>query len=177
MHVVHLLLEVFHVLILLFQLFLQATNLARFASVVEGSRAASVGLGVTLETLVLFLQTENVKDHGVGAVQDEREEEGEATEVHVALRVEFAGLDFHALGSPEDSGAVNEISLLSRAKSQGRLENLPAFSLALTSRGKLELNTVNTIHAVDEENENEDEGNLHAILNFGDEGVLRDEGE
>lgn len=58
-----------------------------------------MGLGVTFVFLDLLLETEGVEDQGVGAVEDEGKEQREATEVHVALRVEFAGLDFHALGA------------------------------------------------------------------------------
>ncbi len=41
--------------------------------------------------------------HHVGAVEDEGKEEGEATEVHVALGIELAGLNLHALVSENGS--------------------------------------------------------------------------
>lgn len=43
------------------------------------------------------------------------------------------------------------------------------------SGGELELDTVDTVHAVNKENQNEDEGNLHPVLNLGDNGVLGNE--
>ena len=45
--------------------------------------------------------------HEVGAVENKRQEQREAAEVHVALRVELAGLNFHTLmseNSPTNCG-------------------------------------------------------------------------
>lgn len=41
--------------------------------------------------------------HQVCAVENQRQEQREATEVHVALRVKLAGLNFHALMSENRS--------------------------------------------------------------------------
>lgn len=41
--------------------------------------------------------------HHVGAVEDQRKEERKTAEVHVALGVELAGLDLHALVSENGS--------------------------------------------------------------------------
>lgn len=43
--------------------------------------------------------------HQVCAVENQRQEQREATEVHVALRVELARLNFHALMS--ENGSTN----------------------------------------------------------------------
>lgn len=40
---------------------------------------------------------------------------------------------------------------------------------------KLNLNSVDTVNAVDEKNENKDEGYLHPILEFGYDRVFRNE--
>lgn len=47
----------------------------------------------------LLLKAENIEDHDVGTVEDERQEQGEAAEIHVALRVELAGLNLHTLNA------------------------------------------------------------------------------
>ena len=41
--------------------------------------------------------------HHVGTVEDQGQEERETTEVHVALGIELAGLDLHALVSENGS--------------------------------------------------------------------------
>lgn len=99
-----LLLECLNVLVLLLELRLQLRNLAKIAGLAELVRGLVARGGVTLESLVLLLKTQDVKDHDVGAVENERQEEGEAAKVHVALRVELASLYFHAL-RPDDEGA------------------------------------------------------------------------
>jgi hypothetical protein len=41
--------------------------------------------------------------------------------------------------------------------------------------GELELDTVDTVHAVHKEDQDKDEGNLHPILDLCDDGVLGNE--
>ena len=102
-----LLLQGLNVAVLGGKLSLEAANLARITSIVETSSAlALVNLGVTLHAPVLLLETEDVKDHAVGAIEDEGKKEGEAAEVHIALRVKLAGLDLHTLGSTNGRDAV-----------------------------------------------------------------------
>lgn len=80
----------------------------------------SLSLGVSLILLKLGLELESLENlknvrkvhffrvvastyHHVGAVEDQRKEQGEATKVHVALGVELAGLNLHALVSENGS--------------------------------------------------------------------------
>lgn len=124
-----------------------------------GSKLLSL-LSVVLGTLVradLVLETHHLDDHNVGTVKDERKEEGEAAKVHVALRVELAGLDFETLVT--HNGSTSTMLSLFRGS------------------GELELDTVDTVHAVNKEDQYKDEGNLHPILNLGDDGVLGNKGE
>lgn len=79
-----------------------------------------LGLGVSLVLLELGLKLESLENlknvkkvqfftavastyHHVGTVEDQRKEQCEATKVHVALRVELAGLNLHALVSENGS--------------------------------------------------------------------------
>jgi hypothetical protein len=113
-------------------------------------------LGVVLGTLVradLVLETHHLDDHDVGTVKDERQEEGEAAKVHVALRVELAGLDFETLVTHDGGTSSTVLSLFGGS-------------------GKFELDTVDTVHAVHKEDQDKDEGNLHPILNLGDDGIF-----
>jgi hypothetical protein len=90
--------------VLLPQGLLELRDLSELAGITE-TRLALLALGIASgKTLVLLLKTQDFEDHGVGAVEDEREEEGEAAKVHVALGVELAGLDLHALAT--GNGAV-----------------------------------------------------------------------
>ena len=99
-----LLLQGLKLAVLLPQGLLELRDLAKLTSIAE-TRLALLALGVTGgETLVLLLKTQDFEDHGVGAVEDEGKEEGEAAQVHVALRVELAGLDLHAFAA--GNGAV-----------------------------------------------------------------------
>jgi hypothetical protein len=52
--------------------------------------------------------------------------------------------------------------------------NIPSSTVLSLFRGsgELELDTVDTVHAVHEKDQNKDKGNLHPILNLGDDGVL-----
>lgn len=50
-------------------------------------------------------------------------------------------------------------------------------SVVLVRSGNLELNTVDAVDAVKEQDENEDERDLHAILKLRYDGRLREEGE
>ena len=99
METLALLLEVLDVAVALPDSLLELGHLTEFASGAE-TRLALLALGVAAsETLVLLLKAQDFEDHGVGAVEDQGEEEGEAAEVHVALGVELAGLDLHTLGT------------------------------------------------------------------------------
>jgi hypothetical protein len=124
----------------------------------ESSVLSTVGGGGSgTELLDGGLQSQNVKDEGVGAVEDQGKKEGEATEVpnrdqlskvgsvlllrgrgviHVTLRVELASLNLHTV----------DTNLSVRAR-RGVLR-------------KLTLDTVDAVHGVDEENQNENERNL-----------------
>lgn len=95
-----LLLKSLNVTVLGSKLLLQTADLANAAGLVELGVLGSIG---TLHLSVLKLETEHLEDHGVGAVEDQREEEGEAAEVHVALRVELASLDLHAFDTANGS--------------------------------------------------------------------------
>lgn len=91
-----LLLESLDILLTLDKLLLETANLTGLTSFSElvGLLAVDVGAFVALD---LLFETEDVEDHHVSAVEDQGEEEREAAEIHVALGVELAGLDFHAL--------------------------------------------------------------------------------
>lgn len=53
---------------------------------------------------------------------------------------------------------------------------VPSTLLSLFGSGsELELDTVDTVHAVNKENQNKDESNLHPVLNLGDNWVLGNE--
>lgn len=94
-----LLLESLDIAFLGLELLLQSANLTSRAGLRDTGRVLAAGLLVTLEQLDTVLETENIKDHDIGAVENKGQEEGETAEVHVALRVEFAGLHFHAVGT------------------------------------------------------------------------------
>lgn len=99
-----LLLEVLQVLVLLGQLLAEASNLTGLA------RGAEL-LALLLAAAVAFVGSEaifeahDVEDQEEGSVEDEGQEQCEAAEVHVALRVEFADLDFEAFVA-HDGGAA-----------------------------------------------------------------------
>lgn len=99
-----LLLKSLDVTILGLNKFGQTTDLANGASLGDASGVLATGLLVAVEETNAVLKTEDLEDHGVGAVENQGEEESESTEVHVALRVELAGLNLHAVGT-EVSGA------------------------------------------------------------------------
>lgn len=46
---------------------------------------------------------------------------------------------------------------------------------AFGSRGKLNLDAVDTVDAIDEEDQDEDEGDLKTVLQFGNDRVVGDE--
>lgn len=91
-----LLLEGGDIAVLLIELAAEGADLASLAGL--GQLGALLGVAVgALILLELLLKAKDIEDHHVRAVEDEREEQGEAAEVHVALRVELARLDFEAL--------------------------------------------------------------------------------
>jgi len=143
LHALHLLLEVLHVAVFGSELFLESTNFTSTANVLE--RLATLDIWVALHGLDLLLEAENIKDHDVGSVQDEGEEESEAAQVHVALRVELAGLYLHALDATEAVGTEYD----KHNVSMDLLANLPATLLVAHSR-QLDLNAVDAVYAVNE---------------------------
>ena len=105
-----LLLERLDVPILLRQLVLQLANLSGTTCLSKLVRIFARSLGVTFVALDFLFEAESVKDHDIGAVEDEGEEEGEAAKIHVALGIELAGLHFHAARAFEHGGAGLDIS-------------------------------------------------------------------
>lgn len=101
-----LLLKVRNIAVLGLKLLLQAANLASVTSPAEGSRVLLVAGGLAAERLDLLLEAQDIEDHDVGAVENQRQEQGEAAEIHVALRVEFAGLHLHALRTANDRSPI-----------------------------------------------------------------------
>jgi len=99
-----LLLERLKLAVLLPQSLLELGNLTELTSIAETGLALLALRVAGSKTLVLLLKTQDFEDHGVGAVEDEGEEESEAAKVHVALGVELAGLDLHAFAA--GNGAV-----------------------------------------------------------------------
>jgi len=154
LHALDLLLQVLHVAVFASKLFLEVRDLADTTNVLR--RLAIGCLCVALKDLDLLLETKNIEDHDVGAIQDERQEKGETTEVHVALRVELACLDFHALDASK--AGVSAALLVAHA-------------------AEFDLYTIDPVDAVNEKDEDEDESDLHAILQFRHDWTLRDEGE
>ena len=94
-----LLLQSLNVVLTSLELLLESSDLSHITSSSQLSRILATGPLVALVHLNLVFKTKDIEDHGVSAVQDEGEEKGEAAEVHVALRVKLAGLDFHTLSS------------------------------------------------------------------------------
>jgi len=72
------------------------------------------------------------------------------------LGIELSGLYFHALVT-EDGGSVNLLV-------DSGLETTGSVPLLLIGLGKLDLDTIHAVYAVNEENQDEDECNLHPIL-------------
>lgn len=103
-----LLLEGLEVHLLVSKLLLQLGNLTCITS--SGKLLALLGVLVgSLIRAELVLETHDLEDHNVGAVEDERQEEGEAAKVHVTLGVELAGLDFEAVVAHDGSTAVGRV--------------------------------------------------------------------
>lgn len=103
-----LLLEVLEILVLLLELLLESSKLAGLAG--DSQFLALLGvLGGALVGLKLVLQAHDFKDHDVGAVENQGKEQCEAAEVHVALRVKLAGLDFESLGSHDSGSAIDVV--------------------------------------------------------------------
>lgn len=92
-----LLLESLKVTVLGGKRLLQAGDLARFAGFRKTGGVLIASLLAALDVLDLVLESENLQDHHVGAVEDEGEEQRETAEIHVALGVEFPGLDLEAI--------------------------------------------------------------------------------
>src|SRR4051812_8304268 len=87
-----LLLERLNVLVLLLQLLLQLRN---FTNVTRLGQLLAL-LGVLVRTFILLdllLQSQNLEDHNVRAVEDQRQEKRKAAEVHVSLAVKLARLN------------------------------------------------------------------------------------
>ena len=140
-----LLLEVLQIAVLLSQLILQFGNLTGTTGLVELVGLLAFGLGIAFVIFDLLFKPECVQDHGIGSVEDEREEEGETAEVHVALGVKFAGLHFHARRALHHSGSTSFVSF---RDSQGSVRHGPLTTVFV--RGQLDLNPINSIDAINE---------------------------
>lgn len=148
-----LLLEGLNVLIALSQLLLQATNLACVASLAQTRRCLAAG--TCLIAPDLLLEAKGVENHDVCSVEDEREEESETTQVHVALRVELACLNLHALAAGHHAA---DVSVYRSGASQDELHLRRG--LAALRRSQLHLHAIDTVDAVDKQDQDEDEGDL-----------------
>ena len=154
-----LLLERLKLAVLLPQSLLELRDLSKLTGITE-TRLALLALGVAGgKTLVLLLETQDLEDHGVGAVKDEGKEEGEAAKVHVALRVELAGLDLHAFAA--GNGAV--ILLVCCYAAFWRSCNIPSGTALLLGHGKLELHPVDAVDAVNKQDEDENKCDLQCV--------------
>jgi hypothetical protein len=98
-----LLLHCGNLLVLLLKLSLELANLVCAVFAVQLLALLATSIWTALIHFHLLFEAEDIKDETVGAVEDQGQEEGEAGEVHVALRVELAGLDFHSLGADGSS--------------------------------------------------------------------------
>jgi hypothetical protein len=143
-------------LVLLAKLSLELTDLICTALSAELLAFLSTSVGIALVHLDLLFQAEDVENHDVGAVENEGEEESEATKVHVTLRVELASLDLHTLGTHGCSSA-GHVSVAFRA--DGPDLHRCAVALLRVCR-HLNLNAVDTVDAIKEKDQNEDECNL-----------------
>lgn len=107
-----LLLQSLNVAVLGLELLPETSDLSDISSLGETCGVLATGSLVTFEVLDAVLKTENLEDHGIGAVEDERQEEREAAKVHVALGIELPSLDFHpicAKCSGSTSGGIRRI--------------------------------------------------------------------
>lgn len=115
-HVVVLLLQTFrltlHGLHICLERLVLLPQLGELASLTSGSKLVRAllrsGVGA-LQLAVLLFQAEHIQNHGVGAVEDQGEEQGETTEIHVALGVELASLDFHSVGADSERTIVFQL--------------------------------------------------------------------
>lgn len=155
-----LLLHGLQVAVLLGQLLSKLADLPSIARVGQLLGLLSGRFWVAFVLLDFLLKTEHIQNHGVCSVEDQREEEGETAQVHVALRVELAGLDFHTLMAHHRSSA-NGISFLNRRFGLlwGDLRALLLLALC-----ELHLHTIDAVHAVNEQNQDEDKSYLHPVL-------------
>lgn len=97
-----LLLEGLEVQVLLGELLLKGSDLVR---------GLDGGVLVAVVDANALLEADDVLDHDIGAVEDQGKEQGEAAEVHVALGVKLAGLDFGALVAEDDAVGRNQVSV------------------------------------------------------------------
>lgn len=154
-----LLLQGLKLAVLLPQSLLELRNLAKLTSIAE-TRLALLALGVTGgETLVLLLKTQDFEDHGVGAVEDEGKEEGEAAQVHVALGVELAGLNLHAFAAGNGAMMLSVDCCAISCK----ILDLPCGTALLLGHGELDLDPVDAVDAVNEQDEDEDKCDLQYV--------------
>lgn len=160
-----LLLKSLNVTVLLLELLPELANLAKVTGVGKLGGVLAVGRLLALEDLVLFLETKDIQDHGVGAVENQRQEEGEAAEVHVALGVELASLDLHALGTSNDSGTADTSVLLLYSCLIGQM-SLPSSVLVLAGLGQLNLDAVHAVDTVNEQDQYKDECDLHESVSI-----------
>lgn len=173
-----LLLESLDVLILLGKLLLETGDFTNITSLSEllGLLGVLVGALVLLDAL---LQAKDLEDHNVGSVEDEREEECEAAEVHITLGVKLPGLHLHALvphnlstgGVEEVSHSVSQHSQLVRGR--GEEKNVRS-AVTLTGLSELDLDPVDSVDGVDKQDQNKNESDLETILKLCYNGILGD---
>ena len=102
MQTLALLLEGLKVQVLLGKLLLKGSDLVR---------GLDGGVLVAVVDANALLEADDVLDHYIGAVEDQGKEQGEAAEVHVALGVKLAGLDFGALVAEDDAVGRKQVSV------------------------------------------------------------------
>ena len=156
LHLLDLLLQVLHVTVLGSELVLELANLTGATDILE--RRALLAC-LSLVVLELLLEAEGVENHNVGAVEDEGEEQGKSAQVHVALRVELAGLDLHAFAA--GNGAVKLLVYCCVIFCRNR--NIPSGTALLLGHGKLELHPVDAVDAVNKQDEDEDKCDLQSV--------------
>ena len=160
-HVLGLLLEIFNVAIALGEFFLVVADLAQLTGLAKLRSSLVILSRLTLEDLDFLLESQGVEDHGVGAVENQREEEGEAAEVHVALGVEFASLHFHAFGAAHTARA-NDVSVIEK-NTWSRSSHLHSHYGTVLGLSHLQLHAIDAIDTVNEQDGYEDESNLEDV--------------
>jgi len=161
------------ILLLALQLLAQLANLAGIASHGEFLTVLGTAARRALEAAHLVLEPHDVTDHDVRLVKDQREKEREAGEIHVALAVKLARLDFEAFMA-EHGGAEEDELVTGGCMRRGNRCHVRVV-LGLCKRGELDLHAPHTVKTVHEQNPDKDKTYLHPILYLCNDWVLRDE--